>query len=90
MAYGSIPIGRKTGGLADTIRDIKGENKNPNGFLFENASSNALLKVIHRAIKLYQNQSLFKETRKNSLNSYCSWDLAAKQYGDVYKWALKS
>ena len=89
MAYGSIPIGRKTGGLADTIRDLKGENKNPNGFLFEDASSNALLEVIHRAMKLYQDQSLFKKTRKNSLHSHCSWDLAAKHYEDVYKWALK-
>lgn len=89
MAYGSIPIGRKTGGLADTIRDLKEENKQPNGFLFEEASSNALQEVIHRAVKLYQDQSLFKKIRKNSLNSHCSWDLAAKQYEDVYNWALK-
>ena len=55
MSYGSIPIGRKTGGLADTIIDFSKNEKNSNGFLFEKPNKDQLTKVINKAISLYQN-----------------------------------
>lgn len=88
MKYGSIPIARKTGGLADTLVDMPEDPDSSNGFLFEESSSQSLAKVIHRAATVYENTISFKRIRENGLNSDCSWDLAAKKYVDVYDWAL--
>ncbi len=89
MRYGSIPVVRKTGGLADTINDLSNKKLPPNGFLFLESTSESLIDVINRAIDLFEKPDLFEKIRKNGLNSLCSWDLAAKRYLKVYEWALK-
>jgi starch synthase len=90
MRYGSIPVARKTGGLADTIIDLEKDQRHGNGLLFQEPSPDCLRQVINRAIELFQNPEKFKSIRKNALNSYFSWDLAAKKYENVYQWALQS
>jgi starch synthase len=90
MKYGSVPVARKTGGLADTIIDVDIQKDRANGFLFEEISSVAINEVIHRAIKLFEKPELFDKTRHNGMNSTFSWDIAAKKYGEVYEWALNS
>jgi starch synthase len=88
MKYGSIPVARKTGGLADTIIDVDTHKERANGLLFEQISSNEMKKVVHRAIKLFQIPELFEKIRENGMNSNFSWDIAAQKYGKVYEWAL--
>ena len=90
MRYGSIPVARKTGGLADTIIDLEKDQRHGNGLLFQEPSPDCLRQVINRAIELFQNPEKFKSIRKNAINSYFSWDLAAKKYENVYQWALQS
>ncbi len=89
MKYGSIPIARRTGGLADTVIDFDENQNQANGFLFEKSSSVELNDVIHKAIDLFKRRDSFKKIRQNGLNSQCSWEFAAKQYTEVYEWALK-
>ena len=74
MRYGSLPIARKTGGLADTIDHFSRSTVSANGFLFEKANSKSLKMVIHRAIKLFAKAGPFSKIRKNALESPCSWD----------------
>jgi starch synthase len=89
MKYGSIPIARRTGGLADTIIDFN-ENQNcSNGFLFEEANSSELIDVIHRAIKLFRSPDAFQKIRQKGLDAESSWAFAANQYTEVYNWALE-
>jgi len=89
MKYGSIPIARRTGGLADTIIDFN-ENQNcSNGFLFEEANSGELIDVIHRAIKLFRSPDTFQKIRQKGLDADSSWSFAATQYTEVYNWALE-
>ena len=90
MKYGSVPVARKTGGLADTIIDVDIQKDRANGFLFEEISSVAINEVIHRAIKLFEKPELFDKIRHNGMNSTFSWNIAAKKYGEVYEWALNS
>jgi starch synthase len=90
MKYGSIPVARKTGGLADTIIDINMQKDWANGLLFEQISSNGMKEVIHRAIKLFQTPELFEQIQNNGMNSNFSWDIAARKYCEVYEWALNS
>ena len=87
MRYGSLPIARKTGGLADTVKHFSRSLRSANGFLFNRANEEDLKKVINRAIKLFGNQSQYAKIQANALTTRCSWDFAARQYLKVYQWA---
>ena len=90
MRYGSLPIARKTGGLADTVRPIARGESSPNGFLFSQASGQDLWKSIRDAIKVYNTPRKFAQLRKNTLRQSCGWEEAAKQYSQTYDWALNA
>jgi starch synthase len=88
MRYGSLPIARKTGGLADTIVPFsQGESKS-NGFLFSNPTNQDLWSAIQQALKVYANKRKFTQMRKNAISRKCGWDHAAEQYIQTYQWAL--
>ena len=89
MKYGSIPIARRTGGLADTIIDFEENQICSNGFLFEEANSSELIDVIHRAINLFCTPDAFQKVRQTGLDAQSSWEFAANQYTEVYHWALE-
>jgi starch synthase len=89
MKYGSIPIARRTGGLADTIIDFEENQICSNGFLFEEANSSELIDVIHRAINLFCTPDVFQKVRQTGLDAQSSWEFAANQYTEVYHWALE-
>ena len=86
MQYGSLPIVRKTGGLADTVRPISRGEKLPNGFLFSQESTNELWEVIREALNVYANNRKFTQLRKNAMVQDRGWEQAAKLYIQVYKW----
>ncbi|MFH0854026.1 MAG: glycogen/starch synthase [bacterium] len=102
MRYGSVPIARKTGGLADTIislkfkcskichKEIKGLKVNDmNGFLFEKYTSQAMLKAINDALYVYQNKKIWKKIMLNGMKRDSSWTEPAKKYVEIYKSILK-
>ena len=88
MRYGSIPIGRATGGLADTIVSHPSGQDLANGFLFKDATPQGLNEVIHKALSLFEKQLEFFEIRKNAMQSRFSWVTAAEKYAKTYTWAL--
>ncbi|MCL2125092.1 MAG: glycogen synthase [Oscillospiraceae bacterium] len=82
--YGTIPIVRKTGGLADTISDCR--MGNGNGFIFDDYSSGALLDTVTYALDLYANrEGDWKNLMIEAMRRDFGWDLSAKAYADVYK-----
>jgi starch synthase len=88
MRYGALPIARKTGGLADTVRPIARGEKFANGFLFSKASGNALCQAILQALEIFANNRKFTQLRKNAMLQSCDWEQAAKQYLQVYQWSI--
>ncbi|MFO7946555.1 MAG: glycogen synthase [Armatimonadota bacterium] len=86
LAYGTIPIVRRTGGLADSITE-KGDT--PNGFVFEKYSSKALKGAINRALKAYDDPQQWNELVQNAFNSDFSWDASARRYEELYEAALE-
>ncbi|MBZ9578364.1 glycogen synthase [Patescibacteria group bacterium] len=76
--YGTIPIGRKTGGLADTIEQDK------TGFLFKEYKAGAFLRVIRKALKFYQNEKEWKKLIKRAMKKDFSWKKSAKEYLKLY------
>ncbi len=88
LRYGTIPIVRKTGGLADTIRDCDALI-NGNGFVFEPYSSKILLETIQRALKAYQDPKRWLNLVKRAMQSDFSWDASAKEYVKLYTQVLQ-
>jgi len=85
--YGTIPIVRKTGGLADTVTDTLPETLalgTASGIVFNEASAGALLEAIKRALILYSVPSTWKKMQINAMSKDFSWQRSAEQYLDLY------
>lgn len=92
LRYGTVPVVRKTGGLADTILDwgqslLEGR-KNGNGFVFTNPHPEALLDAVHRAVLVYHNKKEWAQIVKNGMKADFSWEKSAGKYLQVYKKAI--
>jgi starch synthase len=81
--YGTPPIARATGGLADTIED------GITGFLFDRPESDALVETARRAMQVYRNPAAWREIQRAGMARDFSWDAAARRYAGLY-WSLAS
>lgn len=90
MRYGTIPVVRATGGLADTVRDY---DQNPllgNGFVFSEYTARALLETIRRALRLYREKpEEWRVLVKRAMEIDHSWAKSAANYVELYQLALK-
>ena len=85
--YGTIPIVRKTGGLADTVVDTLPEtiiDKTATGIAFKEASAGALMEAIKRAMILYTIPDAWKKMQINAMHKDFSWQRSAEQYLALY------
>lgn len=89
LKYGTIPVVRKTGGLADTITDYNPVTEDGNGLVFEQYSSEAMLKAIERGIELYQEKTKWQSLMLKGMGYDFSWDTSAKKYIGLYQRAIK-
>ena len=89
LNYGTIPIVRNTGGLADTVIDYDEHNDKANGFVFQDYTSVALYQKIKRAIEVISNNSEKLKIIKRGMQADFSWNQSAKQYLDLYRKYLK-
>lgn len=85
--FGTLPIVRRTGGLADTVVDAMPDtiaDKTATGFMFVEPSVGAMLETIKRAILLYTNKRIWQQLQKNAMRKDFSWQKSAQQYLDLY------
>lgn len=85
MQYGTIPIARRTGGIADTVSHFNFETKEGNGFLFNDFLSSGLIWAIEEALKAYYDKDIWEIIYKNALASEFSWYNSADEYINLYK-----
>jgi len=92
LRYGTVPIVRKTGGLADTVQDwdeYKHAGKETgNGFSFDDYSSYALFKTVERAVGTFQNKGFWKKIQLNGMVKDYSWESSAIKYLLLYQLAI--
>jgi starch synthase len=84
MKYGTIPIGRATGGLKDTITPVDPKTGKGTGFLFEDYAADAFLKAIHSALAAFEDKKLWQKIMKNAMAQDFSWKTSAKAYLELY------
>jgi starch synthase len=84
LRYGTIPIARATGGLEDTVVDIRENEATANGIKFNEPSPQALAKAIRKALALYAEKDLLQHFRRNAMQADFSWERTMGEYLKVY------
>jgi starch synthase len=88
LRYGTIPIVRITGGLDDTVVDIRENPRTANGIKFGEYSSRALAKAVQKAEALYHSPDLLGHYRQNAMEADFSWERTAGDYVRAYRQSL--
>jgi starch synthase len=87
LRYGTVPIVRRTGGLADSIVDVSPETLHlgqANGFVFDAYSPEALTATVGRALAAYRDPGLWRWLQQVGMRQDFSWDRAAGRYVALY------
>ena len=82
--YGTIPVVRKTGGLADSITPFNNDRNGGNGFVFENYNAHEMLFVLKDAIFTYQDKAVWQQLVNRAMKTDFSWNKSAKEYKLIY------
>ena len=89
FTFGTIPLVRRTGGLADTVVDYDPFTKEGTGFVFERYEAGALLEALKRALCVYSDANIWKSLMARAMRSDFSWEKSTRQYCSLYT-GLKS
>ncbi|HDS08817.1 MAG TPA: glycogen synthase GlgA, partial [Firmicutes bacterium] len=89
MKYGTVPVVRETGGLADTVTPVNIGTKKGTGFRFKEYTGDALFKTIKESYNFYNKKEDWKELVMNCFNENFSWEQSAKTYIDFYQKYMK-
>jgi starch synthase len=90
LMYGTVPVVRETGGLADTVVQFNEKTGEGNGFLFKKYDGKALLAELKKALKLFEDKKTWTKIMRNGMKSDFSWHSSSKKYMDLYKTILNS
>jgi len=93
LKYGAVPVVRKTGGLADTVKDwnehsAMGDDSG-NGFSFNDYSGYALENAVRRAIGDFYNKPVWHKIMRNGMLHDFSWKKSAEKYLQLYNKAIQ-
>lgn len=88
LRYGSIPIVRETGGLADTVRNFDPTTNEGNGFSFKAYDSMALYAAIIRALENFRYRDTWRQLVMRAMAADHSWATSARKYIDLYHRAI--
>ena len=79
MRYGCVPLVRATGGLKDTVQEGK------TGFLFAEASAQAMVEALERALAVYAKSERWQHFQRSGMQEDFSWPRSARQYATIYR-----
>ena len=83
--YGTIPVVRSTGGLADSIiAHNEGNREGGNGFVFHTYNAHEMLYVLKDAIYTFGKKEEWSKIMKNAMTTDFSWDRSAGEYERLY------
>ncbi|ACX51603.1 glycogen/starch synthase, ADP-glucose type [Ammonifex degensii KC4] len=89
MRYGTIPVVRATGGLADTVQEFDPVTLSGNGFVFKEYNAREFYRAIARALKLYRDHpDSWRRLMRNAMSCDFSWARSAVEYLQLYQEAL--
>jgi starch synthase len=90
LRYGTLPLVRATGGLADTVENFDAATGRGTGFTFDEYSAQALLGTLRWALGVYQDRSAWRRMQEAAMRLDNSWAASAREYVRVYERAAVS
>jgi starch synthase len=85
LRYGTVPIVRKTGGLADSVRPFDPASRQGTGIVFEHFNAAAVVWALETGISLFRDRELWRRLVVNGMNEDFSWDQQAERYLAIYR-----
>lgn len=85
LRYGTIPVVRSVGGLADTVHDYDVRTGKGNGFAFSEYNSMALFNAIQRALEVYKDAGAWRRLQLAGMAEDHSWAASARKYETLYR-----
>ena len=82
MRYGAVPVVRRTGGLADTVKDVTQEDGN--GFVFQNYAVPEMLEAMKRAEQSFYQRDTWQSLMRRNMKLDFSWKASAGKYEEIY------
>jgi starch synthase len=85
LRYGTVPLVRATGGLADTVVNFDPSTGEGTGFTFVEYSPQALLGTLRWGLSIYQDREQWRRMQQAGMRQDLSWDASARKYVKVYE-----
>jgi starch synthase len=89
LRYGTVPVVRATGGLADTVHEFDPVTRTGNGFVFEGFDAGEMVMALRRALVTHSEPALWRAVQDNGMARDSGWDVAADGYDRLYAEALE-
>jgi len=83
--FGTVPLVRETGGLADTVEDFDPQTGTGTGFVFKDYDTPVLLRTLDRALAAFRDEKVWSKLVKNVMRCDFSWASSAKKYVELYE-----
>ena len=91
MNYGTVPVARSVGGLADTIVPFTNGGESAQGFLFSEANPEEFFNALISAYNLFRDKpNEFYRLQRNGMTRSFSWSDSASLYTQIYQWAANA
>jgi starch synthase len=85
MHYGSVPVVRAVGGLADTVQDYDPATGKGTGFVFRPYDAMALYTALVRAVETYRHRDIWRQLQTRCMQRDFSWESSARKYVELYR-----
>ena len=90
LVYGTLPIVRRTGGLADTVENYDEAKGTGTGFMFDDLTPRAIYDTVGWAVwAWYNHPEQIEAMRQRAMKQDFSWEKSAEKYLALYEEALK-
>jgi starch synthase len=87
LRYGTVPLVRNTGGLADTVEPFTAEGGT--GFRFDDPDGTGLVWALDQAIAAYRDRPRWDRLRREGMSRDFSWERSARSYVELYRRAME-
>jgi starch synthase len=86
LAYGTLPIVRRTGGLADTVENFNEDTGGGTGFMFDELSPSSIYNTVGWAVwAWYNKREDIEKMRLRGMKQDFSWEKSAEKYVELYE-----
>jgi starch synthase len=93
LLYGTLPLVRRVGGLADSVVDASAENLaagQATGIVFQGFDRKSFNDALRRAFALYTRPEQWKQVQQQGMRQQFSWDVAARSFVSLYRQLIVS